>query len=75
MAACASDRSLVLLDVSSGHALFQTKIPIRSGIGYGYSNTVVTKPGRIYTHPVITDDNNVYVFAGDGVLWALKPKL
>jgi len=73
--ACASDRSLVLLDASSGKELLQTKFPIRSGIGYGYSNTVENEPGRIYTHPVITNDNNVYVFTGDGVLWALKPKL
>jgi outer membrane protein assembly factor BamB len=73
--ACASDRSLVLLEASSGKELLQTKFPIRSGIGYGYSNTVENEPGRIYTHPVITDNSEVYVFAGDGVLWVLKPKL
>lgn len=72
---CTSDRSLVLLNGSSGQKLFQTKIPIRSGIGYGYSNTVKGEPGKIYTHPVITEDGTVYVFTGDGILWALKPKL
>jgi ankyrin repeat protein len=69
---CASDRTLALLDSKTGEETFRTKFPIRSGIMYGFYNRVEKTPGRIYAHPTITDDGEVYVFTGDGVLWALS---
>jgi outer membrane protein assembly factor BamB len=74
MVACASDRTLELFDSETGEEIFRTKFPVGSGIEYGFSG-VQKAPGRIYTHPVITAEGEVYVFTSDGVLWALKPKL
>ena len=70
---CASDRTLALLDSNTGEEIFRTKLSVRSGIKYGFYSSVEKAPGRIYAHPTITDNGEIYVFTGDGVLWALEP--
>jgi len=66
--ACASDRTLALFDLDTGKEIFRTKFPIRSGIRYHYGSNVVKSPGRIYAHPVVADNKQVFVFTSDGVL-------
>lgn len=73
--ACASDRTLVLLDLDTGEEIFRTKFPARSGVKYGFYSRVERAPGRIYAHPVVVGNKQVYIFTSDGVLWALRPKL
>ena len=73
IAACTSDRTLALFNVKTGEEIFRTKFPVRSGIGYGDYSVFEKTPGRIYAHPVVAENGQVYVFIGDGVLWALNP--
>jgi len=70
---CASDRTLAMFDLETGEEVFRTKFPVRDGVEYGHYSSIHEAPGRIYAHPV-TDKGNIYVFMGDGVLWALKPR-
>jgi outer membrane protein assembly factor BamB len=72
---CASDRAVAMFDLGTGQEIFRTKLPIRSGTEYGLYDRVKKAPGRIYTHPIVTAEQEVYVFTSDGVLWVLKPKL
>lgn len=72
--ACASNRTLAMFDSDAGKEIFRTKFPVRSGIEYGFGGNVEKTPGRIYTHPIITNEGTVFVFTSDGVLWSLKPK-
>jgi hypothetical protein len=64
-----------MFDLGTGQEIFRTKLPIRSGTEYGLYDRVKKAPGRIYTHPIVTAEQEVYVFTSDGVLWVLKPKL
>lgn len=73
--ACASDQTLGLFDLDTGEEVFRTKFPIRSGVEYGFYSSIKKAPGRIYTHPLVSGDKQIYVFTSDGVLWALRPKL
>jgi outer membrane protein assembly factor BamB len=71
--ACASDRTLVLLDLETGKETFATRFPVGSGIEYRWQNSIAKAPARIHAQSVWAPSGELYVFTTDGVLWCLKP--